>query len=263
MIAFLFWYLTATFIGLASFPLAYRLLPALPDRGYALSRVLGLLVWGYGFWLLGSLGVLRNNPGGLVLSLLCLLVCSFWSARGIDWGEFSEWFSTRHALVWSVEAIFFVSFASWAVVRATNPEIWGTEKPMELSFINAIMNSPGFPPHDPWLSGYAISYYYFGYVLVGMLAKLTSVPAALAFNLGISLVFALSAVGAYSLVYNLLAMRSAAREGLKNNTQTNGRSSNGELRLSLLGPFFILIASNLAGFLEVLHARGAFSGPQA
>ncbi len=43
---------------------------------------------------------------------------------------------------------------------------------MELAFINAILRSPAFPPHDPWLSGYAISYYYFGYVLVAMIARL-------------------------------------------------------------------------------------------
>ena len=61
----------------------------------------------------------------------------------------------------------------------------GTEKPMELAFINAIMRSPTFPPSDPWLSGYAISYYYFGYVLVALLAKLTALPGAVAFNLGL------------------------------------------------------------------------------
>ena len=65
-----------------------------------------------------------------------------------------------------------------AFVRAANPEILGTEKPMELAFINAILRSPAFPPHDPWLSGYAISYYYFGYVLVAMLASWLARAAA-------------------------------------------------------------------------------------
>ena len=62
-----------------------------------------------------------------------------------------------------------------AFVRANNPEIStaGGEKWMETAFINAILHSPMFPPHDPWLSGYAISYYYFGYVMTAMLAKLT------------------------------------------------------------------------------------------
>ncbi len=82
---------------------------------------------------------------------------------------------------------------------------------MELAFINAILKSPTFPPNDPWLSGYAISYYYFGYVLTAMLAALTGITGGVAFNLSISLVFALASIGAYGLVFNLLAV---AREHL-------------------------------------------------
>ena len=94
-----------------------------------------------------------------------------------------------------VEILFFLAFAFLAFVRAGNPEIVGTEKPMELAFINAILRSPTFPPHDPWLSGYAISYYYFGYVMTAMLAKATGTLGSVAFNLMLALVFALSAVG--------------------------------------------------------------------
>ena len=40
---------------------------------------------------------------------------------------------------------------------------------MEMAFINGILRSAHFPPQDPWLSGYGISYYYGGYVLSAML----------------------------------------------------------------------------------------------
>jgi len=52
MFQFLSWYIAVTIIGWLVFPLAYRLLPALPDKGYAFIRVLGLLLWGFVFWLL-------------------------------------------------------------------------------------------------------------------------------------------------------------------------------------------------------------------
>ena len=48
------WYLLAAAAGVAAFPLAYHFFPALADRGYAFSRALGLLLWGYFFWLLSS-----------------------------------------------------------------------------------------------------------------------------------------------------------------------------------------------------------------
>jgi len=44
MLAFLYWYLLVSLTGWLVFPLAYRLLPALPSRGFALARSLGA-VW--------------------------------------------------------------------------------------------------------------------------------------------------------------------------------------------------------------------------
>jgi YYY domain-containing protein len=259
MLSFILWYLTVSLVGLLSFPLAFRLLPALPDRGYVLNRTLGILIWGYSFWLLASLGIIRNNLGGLVLTLGVLLAISLWAVRGIHREDFLRWWHNRRRLVFSVEILFFVCFAAWAIVRAANPDIYGTEKPMELAFINAILRSPTFPPHDPWLSGYAISYYYFGYVLVAMLAKFTATPGGVAFNLGVSLVFSLSAIGAYGLVYDLLIRRFSSKTSTSSSEHLKGSMEGENLFSALLGPFFILIVSNLEGFLEVLHARGIFS----
>ncbi len=244
------WYLIITLLGWLTFPLAYHLLPALADRGYAFSRALGWLLWGYLFWMLASLGVVRNDAGGLLFSLLLLVGLSVWALRKRTFEQLLGWWRTQRRLVIYVELLFLVSFAVIAVVRAANPEILGTEKPMELAFINAILSSPEFPPHDPWLSGYAISYYYFGYVLVAMLAKVAGTPGGIAFNLGISSVFALSAIGVYGLVYDLLALRK--REGSSKEPETRS------LSLSFLGPVFILLVGNLEGALHVLHTRGIF-----
>jgi len=79
-----------------------------------------------------------------------------------------------------------------------------------LAFINAILRSEYFPPHDPWLSGFAISYYYFGYVIISMIAKITATPGSVAFNLGISLVFSLTAIGTYGIVFNLLNSKNSS-----------------------------------------------------
>ncbi len=266
MLAFLAWYLLISFLGWLSFPLAYRLFPALADRGYALGRALGLLGWGVLFWLLTSLGFLRNDLSGLLLALFLLAALSAWALRqparvgeqdarsqpslaaGLD--SLAAWLKANLRLVIVVEAVFLLAFAGWAGVRAANPEIVGTEKPMELAFINAILRSETFPPHDPWLSGYAISYYYFGYVLTAMLAKLTGTLGSVAFNLMLALVFGLGAIGAYGLLYNLLALWRQRRG-------SSGESSP-SLSLPLLAPLFLLLMGNAEGFLEVLHRAGLF-----
>ncbi|MDD5466406.1 MAG: DUF2298 domain-containing protein [Anaerolineales bacterium] len=245
MITVIVWYCLITLLGWLVFPLTYKLFPSLADRGYSFSRILGLLLWGYAFWLSASLGLVRNDTNGLLFTALILLVINLWVLRRLKIRELVSWLKAQLSLVLHVEIVFLVAFLAWAAVRAANPEIAGTEKPMELAFINAILRSPTFPPHDPWLSGYAISYYYFGYVMVAMLARLSGVAGGVAFNLGICLVYALSAVGAYGVVYNLLSK----------SQRSLGKSP---ASLSVLSPFVILILGNLEGFLETLHARGLF-----
>ena len=41
MLQFCLWYLLITLTGWVAFPLAYRLFPALADRGFSLARPLG------------------------------------------------------------------------------------------------------------------------------------------------------------------------------------------------------------------------------
>ncbi|MEJ2266738.1 MAG: DUF2298 domain-containing protein, partial [Anaerolineales bacterium] len=259
MLDFVLWYFSISVLGITIFPLSYRLLPGLPDRGYAFSRAFGLLSWGYIFWLLTSLQILRNNPGGLLLAFGIILALSYWAARGISRQELLAWWRERKKMVIGVEVLFLIAFAAWAFVRSANPEIQYTEKPMELAFINAILHSPEFPPHDPWLSGYAISYYYFGYVLVAMLARITAVAGSVAFNLAIALVFALSAIGAYGLVYDLFEVwRSKRQTGDLAQGEDLSADAHHHWIAAFLGPLYLLITSNLEGFLDVLHARGLF-----
>lgn len=245
------WYLAILAAGWLAFPLAARLMPFLPDRGYTLSRPLGVLLWGFLYWLLASLHLLQNDIGGVVLALLLVAAASAAVMGRAGWRELRAWLGQHRSLLVTAEVLFALAFVGWSLVRAISPEAAGTEKPMELAFINAILRSDSFPPHDPWLSGYAISYYYFGYVMVAMLARITGLSGAVAFNLGGSSWFALTALAAFGLVANLLALRKAQREGAP-------ALDAGHLAGGLFAPLLMLVASNLEGFLEVLHARGLF-----
>ncbi|HUG34125.1 MAG TPA: DUF2298 domain-containing protein, partial [Anaerolineales bacterium] len=258
MLSFLVWYMLATFIGWLAFPLAYHLFPAFADRGYALSRAFGLLIWGYVFWLFASLGIAQNDIGGLLLALVVLVGMSAWAFTNyqlpITNTTILSFLKSNRSLVLTAEILFFIAFAFMAFVRAGNPEILGTEKPMELMMIHGIMNSPEFPPRDLWLSGYSISYYYFGYVMTSMLAIFTGTPATAAFNLMIALIFALSSVGAYGILYNLLSnLRSPASDDPSSPVHRPSSTF-----APLLAPIFLLLISNVEGFLEVLHRRGLF-----
>ena len=265
MTAFLSWYVLLTLLGLLTFPLGFYLFPALADRGYTVARAFGLLAWGYVFWLFASFNIAQNDIGGLLLGLVVLGGLSTWAFLNCR-VEIIEWFRANRRLVLTTESLFLLAFGFMAFVRAANPEIVGTEKPMELMFINGIMNSPTFPPRDLWLSGYSISYYYFGYVMASMLATFTVVPATMAFNLMISLTFGLSAVGAYGILYNLLSIfhfpladhqsSTLAPDASEAVIHRPSSTSLASFLSPLLAPLFLLIVSNVEGFLEVLHVRG-------
>jgi len=245
MIAPAKWYLLVTLVGWLAWPLAFRHLRHLPDRGYLVSRAVGLLLVGYTFWILASLGLVANTPGAMLLALLLVAVVGAWQyqTRPNSGESLLGWLRDNRSLVILAEALFLLAFVGWTVVRAHDPALNTTEKPMELTFLNGIRQSQIFPPRDPWLAGYAISYYYFGYVMVAMLADLTALESAVAFNVAIPMLFALTLLGAYAVVYNLvnLGRREEDRE-------------KPDIFWPLLGPLFVGIMGNLAGALELLRA---------
>jgi len=253
MTEFLTWYLILTLLGWLTFPLVYHLLPALTDRGYTLARTAGMLVWGYIFWLFVSFGFARNDLGGITFALAILIALSAWSLI-THHSSLITFLRSNFALILTTELLFLIAFAFLAFVRSANPELASTEKPMELMFINSILRSETFPPQDAWLSGYAISYYYFGYVLTAMLARLSDINGSTAHNLMTALIFALGAVGSFGIVYNLLSSLRLTHYELRN-SETEPRSSS-LITSSLLAPLFLLLVSNFEALLEVLHRRG-------
>ena len=127
MIHLLTWYLIITLLGWLAFPLVYKLFPALRDRGYSLARTAGLLVWGYVFWLLASLGALQNNIGGILPGLVILIGLSIWATRTANGlRSMVEWLKANRRLIITIEVLFFLAFAFMAIIRAANPEALGT-----------------------------------------------------------------------------------------------------------------------------------------
>ncbi|MBI5962639.1 MAG: hypothetical protein HY863_04120 [Chloroflexi bacterium] len=263
MTAFISWYFIISLLGWLTFPLAHFLFPALADRGYTLSRAAGLLIWGYIFWLLASLGIAQNDMGGILLALTFIIGLSVWStlaphaSAGVvnRKSEIINFLRSNFSLIITTEVLFFIAFAFLAFVRSANPELYSTEKPMELAFINGILRSPNFPPHDPWLSGYAISYYYFGYVMTAMLARVSGITGSMAHNLMTSLIFGLGAIGSYGILYNLLS-RTDRRPQTTDDT-IHRPPSTVHFR-ALLAPLFLLLVANFGTLLEILHQGGLF-----
>ncbi|NLE76244.1 MAG: hypothetical protein GX605_05775 [Chloroflexi bacterium] len=251
MVVVLTWWIWLQLIGLAALPLAWWLLRCLPDRGHAFARPLGLLLATYVLWLGGALGLLRNSLGGVLVAVLAVAALSAWAARRLGGpaalrADLAAYWREHRWAVLTTEALFLLCLGGWSLYRAYSPDIAtaGGEKFMEFAFVNAILRSPTFPPPDPWLSGFGISYYYFGYVMVAALTRLSGFPANLTFNVALAMLFSLTVTGAFSLVYNLVV---GAGLGLRRWAAAG---------YGVLGAVLVAIVGNLEGFLEVLSARG-------
>ncbi|MCY4018562.1 MAG: DUF2298 domain-containing protein [Chloroflexi bacterium] len=202
------WWLAIALAGAAAFPLCLRLLGGLPDRGYTLSRAIGMLALSFVYWLLTSFGLLENSAGSIALTWVVILFLSLtvYAQKG-DWGGIRAWWQENRALVLATELLFLVLFLVWAVYRAHQNAILYTEKPMELAFLSALQRSASFPPDDPWMAGYAISYYYMGYLISAMLSIFSNIGSTVGFNLTAASQFALTGVCAFGVAYNLVRSR--------------------------------------------------------
>lgn len=184
--AFLMWVLLLIVLQAVGWPIARRVFTILPDKGWAFSRPLTILLAGYLTWLLASLHVIRFQAVWAAMAIVVLgalgVVLNRRSARNREAEP-----AYRNPIAITSEAIFWGVFALFLLYRLINPDsyhpYWGGEKPMEFAHLNAILRSAHFPPVDPWYSGGSINYYYYGTYLVAFLIKLTGIPVEFAFNL--------------------------------------------------------------------------------
>mgnify|MGYP000922633291 CR=1 FL=1 len=199
------WYLAVMLLGWIVYPLTSFFLKGLPDRGYAFSRLTGLILLAYFTWLAGSLGVSITR---LTIGLVCaLLVVASAVVFYLHRKDLLEEIRNHKNYFLLVEGIMLAFFLVDLAIRIGNPDLWhpwkGGEKPMDLSYFTAVVKSTTFPPYDPWYSGGYINYYYYGYVIVGVLVKLLGIIPDVAYNLILPTLFGLTGVGAFGIGWNL------------------------------------------------------------
>ena len=235
------WLLSIEILGLLALPLGFVLFHRLPDRGYTLAKPLALILGSYLLWVLGLSHLAPNTR----VTILGILVSAGLIAFLLIWRNREPFLAfLRRELpgLLAAEGVFLGFFIFWAFIVSEAPAISHTEKPMDFAFLNAVLQSRFFPVEDPWLAGHSISYYYFGHFTMAFLTQLTGIASSTAYNLSVSLVPAMAAIGAFGLVNNLIRL--------------SGGSRLAALGFGLIGPALLLLAGNLEGALEFMHAQG-------
>ncbi|HEY4723652.1 MAG TPA: DUF2298 domain-containing protein, partial [Anaerolineae bacterium] len=130
------WYLIVALLGVAAFPIMFAIAPGLRDRGYGVSRVLGLLLVSFVIWLLASLRIVAFSRVTIALTVLALIVVGGWLAYRQRAALRTFWQESRRIIL--IEEILFVAaFAVFLFIRFGNPDLWhpamGGEKPMDFA----------------------------------------------------------------------------------------------------------------------------------
>lgn len=229
--------LTVELIGLAAFPLIARAFPVLTDRGWAISKPVGMLLIATVVWLASYTRLVPNTPLVWWAVLLLLSLVSLWILSS-DWKRLQSSLKRRWRFIVAVESIFLVFFLMFLVLRAFDPAASGTEKPMDLMMLTAVTASEYAPPQDLWLAGEPIVYYYFGYWIYGGVNAMAGVAPAMAFNIGIALVAGMAASVAASLVVSLV--------------RRDGSGTKPALIAGGVSSVLLLLVSNLSGLWTLL-----------
>ena len=199
MLEIALWAAVVEVLGLAALPLLRAAFDGRRDAAL-LSRPVGLALAAWVGWALSLAPGIPFSRRTLWLAVAVVAVASWAvhlrSKRAGLHGAGGPWWGPdeRRAaiLFWSAAAVF-------VFIRACLPEILGQEKFMDLAFFTSLVRHPDTPPLDPWMSGFTINYYYWGYLLAAALARLSGVASLTAYNLVIATFAAYSFVAAVCL----------------------------------------------------------------
>lgn len=244
------WWLYILLIGILFLPVAEKSFRGFFDKGYALSKVFGILILSYSAWLLSSLGVTSLNRGCTLALALAAFTIMYLFTKGFSLKAF---IAANRRMILLEEFMFLILLIVWSYVRGLKPDIFGLEKFMDLGFVNAVLRASHMPPIDIWFAGKPINYYYFGHFACAFLTILTNIEPAVSYNLMIATLLSLSFVLTFSTAGNLLFHRTkvaaAAFEAHVPHGYLNQSSLKKVITAGLISASLLTFGGNLHGFI--------------
>lgn len=251
------WLILLELLALAVFVSLAPTLKALPDAGFGLSKLGGLVFVALPLWMIVAWGfaklswVLVIILVGLVLLLGCF---RFFQNKPL---LAQLWLERRRMLV-TVELITVCTFATVIALRFSNPDLWhpyrGGEKPFEMAYLTSVLRTKTLPPYDPWFSGGVQNYYYGGWFLISSVARIFRTSPSVAFNLSLAVFASLTATTAFSASSALAKISWIGQNKMSGDTVR--RAGRSVPIAGFLGAGLVLLGSNAAPALEVLRAVG-------
>jgi len=200
-----------TVLGLISWPIVSIFFNHVSDKGYSISKIIGLFFVGYSTFLLSSLKLVSLNSSQLIIS-------------PIVWGSLNLYFLIKYKPLKKIvfkhvfvsEVVFLLLYFLCSYVKAYKIEIHQIERLMDFGFIRIMENTKYLPLEDIWMSGLDLNYYYFGHLMGYILIFFSGVPSEVGFFLLVSIVFGMVGSSMFRLSFDLSAYIIKSSKSYKN-----------------------------------------------
>jgi len=203
-------YLISLVWAIVAWPFVSRVFYNLPDKGWALGRILFTLIAALVVWNLSLFGLRMNTDEGLLLVsavMMGLSVVAYKKRMREDNADFY----TSLKYIFIEEYLFIIGFFLMALVRGFAPEIRSLEKFMDYGFVRRYMMSPTLPAEDMWLAGEQINYYSFGHFWASIVIRFFRVEVSYGYNLVLALIAGLTLSTSFMVASNLIMAKEKAR----------------------------------------------------
>ncbi len=198
------WYLALTVVGAGAVQPASLLFGGLRSGGALFAKPLGLTLVALLAWIVAAETPL---PYGTPLIVACAALPWAWTGW-LVWRrpDLARALRGRLPLIAAGEALFVALFLVGTLARMQTPNATDTEKPMDLMLLTSIRVATSMPPEDGWFSGFTLSYYHLGHVMVDIVGRIAGQPPSVEMILGVSAAAAMAGVAAFALAGDLVAL---------------------------------------------------------
>ena len=208
MYALIKWAGALFILGFSVLPLVLILFKDGGRYSYIFSKVIGLCTLSYIVWLLSSFKLVVFDRGSIITVIIIATVIS-WSLfyyvirKKTDKSALVCSLSVTEIIrsILSVELAFILAFLLITLLMGCKIPATETERLMDYAFMKSIYKCDYFPPLDSFAAGENINYYYFGHYMMTYLSKLAGVNVSIGYTLALNMIFALSLIMVFTIVW--------------------------------------------------------------
>jgi YYY domain-containing protein len=198
------WWLWLVLIGLAFLPLVAKIFGSFFDKGYFFAKTIGLILLTLSLWMFSFFKIIPFYREIVYIWLGIAAIIVYFGFKGTDTVKNIMKNGNLGKILVYEEGLFLLCLIFFTFVRGQNPDINGTEKFMDLAFINNLMRTKFMPAIDMWFGGQIANYYYYGHYVFAFLTKLSGINTSITYNLSLATIFSFGFCLSFAIAANLM-----------------------------------------------------------